>query len=112
MTATPIADLTGSLNAPPLDSCRPPTAAGARLTLIATIGYAVAWIAGLTVFASSTQVERQRDAGGWRPGAATSSPAALQYAADRGRHRPLPDHGDLGHDLGPPSPAGPAGRCG
>jgi hypothetical protein len=51
MTATPIADLTTAPNG----SWRA-VIVGARWTLGATIGYAVAWIAGLTVFSSSTQV--------------------------------------------------------
>jgi hypothetical protein len=51
MTATPIAGL-----ASPLNGSRRATAAGALGTLIATIGYALAWIAGLSVLSSSTQV--------------------------------------------------------
>jgi len=56
MTATPIADLNAPRNASSRSGSRPASAAGIRLTLIATIGYAIAWIAGLTVFTSSTQV--------------------------------------------------------
>jgi hypothetical protein len=56
MTATPITDLTAPLDTSPLNDSRRAVTAGTRGTLTATIGYAVAWIAGLTVFASSTQV--------------------------------------------------------
>ena len=56
MTATPVADLTAPLDACPLNGSRRAVTAGTRRTLTATIGYAVAWIAGLTVFASSTRV--------------------------------------------------------
>jgi hypothetical protein len=56
MTATPIADLTAPLDASPRSGSRRAATASAPRTLTATIGYAVAWIAGLTVFASSTQV--------------------------------------------------------
>jgi hypothetical protein len=56
MTATPVTDLTAPLDASRLNGSRRPVTAGTRRTLTATIGYPVAWIAGLTVFASSTQV--------------------------------------------------------
>ena len=56
MTATPSTDLTAPLNGSRPNGSRRAVAAGARTTLTATIGYPVAWIAGLTVFASSTQV--------------------------------------------------------
>jgi hypothetical protein len=56
MTVTPSTDLTAPLNASRPSGSRRAVAAGARTTLTATIGYAVAWIAGLTVFASSTQI--------------------------------------------------------
>jgi hypothetical protein len=51
MTTTPLAGL-----ASPLNGSRPPVAAGTRGTLTAAIGYALAWIAGLSVYGSSTQV--------------------------------------------------------
>jgi len=51
MTATPGTDLTAPLNGP-----RRAATVGARWTVIATIGYVVAWVVGLTVFSSSTQV--------------------------------------------------------
>jgi len=56
MTATPITDLNAPLNASPLSGSRRAVTPGARGTLIATIGYALAWIAGLSVLGSSTQV--------------------------------------------------------
>ena len=56
MTATPITDQTPPLDASPCGGSRRAVTPGTRGTLIATIGYAVAWIAGLTVFTSSTQV--------------------------------------------------------
>jgi hypothetical protein len=56
MTATPIADPTAPLDASPRSGSGRAVTASAPRTLTATIGYAVAWIAGLTVFASSTQV--------------------------------------------------------
>ena len=83
MTATPIADLTAALNAAPLDGSRRTIAARARLALIATFGYAVAWIAGLTVFASSTQV----NASGTQVAGALAGhqlAAGLQYALTEG----------------------------
>jgi hypothetical protein len=56
MTATPITDLTAPRNAAPLNGSRRAVTAGTRGTLVATIGYALAWIAGLSVLGSSTQV--------------------------------------------------------
>src|ERR1700689_1102959 len=78
MTATPIADLTAPLNA----SRRAVTASAPR-TLTPPIGYAVAWIAGLTVFASSTQVNAN---GGQvvRALAGHQFAAGLQYALTEG----------------------------
>jgi hypothetical protein len=83
MTATPITDLTAPLDASPLNGSRRVVTAGARRTLIATIGYAVAWIAGLTVFASSAQVS----ANGvqvMRALAGHQFAAGLQYALTEG----------------------------
>src|ERR1700722_313769 len=83
MTATPIADLTALRNASPRSGSRPASAAGARLTLIATIGYAISWIAGLTVFTSSTQV----NASGMQVVGALAGhqfAAALQYGLTEG----------------------------
>ena len=83
MTDAPIADLTAPRNPSPLNGSRPAITLGARLTLIATIGYAIAWIAGLTVFTSSTQV----NASGAQVAGALAGhqfAAALQYALTEG----------------------------
>jgi hypothetical protein len=83
MTATPIADLTAPLNASPRSGSRRAVTASARGTLTATIGYAVAWIAGLTVFASSTQVSTN-GAQVVRALAGHQFAAGLQYALTEG----------------------------
>jgi hypothetical protein len=83
MTATPDSDLTATPDAATLNGSRPGVTPGARLTLAATIGYAVAWIAGLIVFSSSTQV----NASGTqvvRALAGHQFAAGLQYALTEG----------------------------
>src|SRR3984885_7272902 len=83
MTATPIADRTAALDASPRSGSRRAVTAGTRGTLAATIGYVAAWIAGLTVFASSTQVDAN---GGQvvRALAGHQFAAGLQYALTEG----------------------------
>ena len=83
MTATPVTDLTAPLDASPRSGSRRAVTAGTRGTLTATIGYLVAWIAGLTVFASSTQVDAN---GGQvvRALAGHQFAAGLQYALTEG----------------------------
>src|ERR1700689_2675090 len=83
MTATPVTDLTAPLDASPRRGSRRAVTAGTRGTLTATIGYLVAWIAGLTVFASSTQVDAN---GGQvvRALAGHQFAAGLQYALTEG----------------------------
>ena len=83
MTATPVADLTAPLDACPLNGSRRAVTAGTRRTLTATIGYAVAWIAGLTVFASSTRV-RANGMQVVRALAGHQFAAGLQYALTEG----------------------------
>src|SRR3984957_1569264 len=56
MTTTPVTDLTARRNSAPLNGSRRAATAGTLGTMIATIGYPVAWIAGLSVLGSSTQV--------------------------------------------------------
>jgi hypothetical protein len=78
MTATPIAGL-----ASPRSGARRAVTAGALGTLIATVGYALAWIAGLSVLGSSTQVS----ANGMqvvRALAGHQFAAGLQYALTEG----------------------------
>jgi hypothetical protein len=78
MTATP---LTGS--ASPLNGSRQLVTVGTRGTVIAAIGYALAWIAGLSVYGSSTQV----NASGMqvvRALAGHQFAAGLQYALTEG----------------------------
>src|SRR6202020_3151494 len=83
MTATPVTGVTAPLDASPRSGSRRALTAGTRGTLAATIGYAVAWIAGLTVFASSTQVNAN---GGQvvRALAGHQFAAGLQYALTEG----------------------------
>jgi hypothetical protein len=103
MTATPVTDLTAPPDADPIDAAPPnpvtpgpatpdaamldrslrPIAGSARLTLAATIGYVVAWIAGLTVFSSSTQVTAD-GAQVVRSLAGHQFAAGLQYALTEG----------------------------
>jgi len=56
MTAAPITDLSAPLDACPRSGFRRAVTTGALGMLIATVGYALAWIAGLSVLGSSTQV--------------------------------------------------------
>src|ERR1700733_1213911 len=83
MTATPVTSLTAPLDASPRSESRRAVTAGTRGTLAATIGYVAAWIAGLTVFASSTQVNAN---GGQvvRALAGHQFAAGLQYALTEG----------------------------
>ena len=83
MTATPIAHLTAPPDASPLNGSRRAIIAGTGRTLTATIGYAVAWIAGLTVFTSSTQV-RAHGVQVVRALAGHQFAAGLQYALTEG----------------------------
>jgi hypothetical protein len=83
MTATPITDPTAALDASPRSGSRRAVTAGTRGTLTATIGYPVAWIAGLTVFASSTQV-RANGVQVVRALAGHQFAAGLQYALTEG----------------------------
>jgi hypothetical protein len=83
MTATPITDRTAPLDASARSGSRRAATAGTRGTLTATIGYAVAWIAGLTVFASSTQV-RASGVQVVRALAGHQFAAGLQYALTEG----------------------------
>jgi hypothetical protein len=83
MTATPVTDLTAPPNASPLSGSRGAVTTSARRTLTATVGYAVAWIAGLTVFASSTQV-RASGTQVVRALAGHQFAAGLQYALTEG----------------------------
>ena len=83
MTATPIAHLTAPPDASPLNGSRRAIIAGTGRTLTATIGYAVAWIAGLTVFTSPTQV-RAHGVQVVRALAGHQFAAGLQYALTEG----------------------------
>jgi hypothetical protein len=83
MTATPVTGLTAPPDGSPRSGSRRAVTAGTRRTLTATIGYVVAWIAGLTVFTSSTQVTAD---GGQvvRALAGHQFAAGLQYALTEG----------------------------
>jgi hypothetical protein len=83
MSATPVTGLTVPPDAPPRSGSRRAVTAGTLGTLTATVGYVAAWIAGLTVFASSTQVD---DNGGQvvRALAGHQFAAGLQYALTEG----------------------------